>query len=148
MYLILTVSFPPVSLLLTLISLYAPFISSLFLFISSELAGESVEDGDGKIILILIFSSFQIVTSWLKICYFLPTTTHTYLSFSLEMSELEAIKADIKATKTKLAAAENAGKDELILAYSNTLTEQQKTLNILLAGSGNLLSYRWSISMS
>ena len=46
MHLILTASFPPVSLLLTLISLYAPFISSLFLFISSELAGESVEDSD------------------------------------------------------------------------------------------------------
>ena len=45
--------FPTVSLLLTLISLYAPFISSLFLFISSELAGESVEDSDDGNILTL-----------------------------------------------------------------------------------------------
>ena len=64
------------------------------------------------------------------------------------MSELEAIKADIKATKADLASAKTAGDKDLILMYGNTLTEQQKTLNILLAGSGNLLSYRWSISMS
>jgi heterodisulfide reductase subunit A-like polyferredoxin len=53
--------------------------------------------------------------------------------------ELAEIRDDIKATKGKLASAEDAGDKELIVAYSNTLTEQQKTLNILLAGAGDLI---------
>ena len=55
--------------------------------------------------------------------------------------ELAEIRADIVATKAKLASAEVDGKDSLIVAYSNTLTEQQKTLNILLTGAGNLILY-------
>ena len=53
------------------------------------------------------------------------------------MNELDAIKADILVTKARLAAAVTAGKEGLIVAYSNTLTEQQRKENILLAGSGN-----------
>ena len=55
--------------------------------------------------------------------------------------ELAEIRADIVATKAKLASAEDARNEPLILMYGNTLTEQQKTLNILLTGAGNLILY-------
>ena len=58
------------------------------------------------------------------------------------MNELNAIKAEIVTSTAKLTAAETNGKAELILAYSNILVEQQKMVNILLTGSGNLLLYR------
>lgn len=58
------------------------------------------------------------------------------------MSEIEAIKAAIVTTKADLASAKAAKDKELIFEYSNILTEQLKKENILLAGSGNLLSYR------
>ena len=71
------------------------------------------------------------------------------------MNEIDEVKADISATKatisateTQLASAISDGKDNLILIYGNDLTAQrnnltglQKKENILLAGSGNLLSY-------
>ncbi|RYG94625.1 hypothetical protein EON65_57205 [archaeon] len=51
------------------------------------------------------------------------------------MSDLEQIKAKIAVTEAKLKKAEEDGDRDLILALQNTLTEQQKTLNILLASS-------------
>jgi hypothetical protein len=60
--------------------------------------------------------------------------------------ELAEIRAKIVTTEGKLASAEDAGDKELIVAYSNTLTEQQKTLNILLAGAGDLILYDSKLS--
>ena len=60
--------------------------------------------------------------------------------------ELAEIRDDIKATKGDLASAKIAGDKELIVAYSNTLTEQKKTLNILLAGAGDLNLYDSTLS--
>ena len=54
------------------------------------------------------------------------------------MTERAAIDADILATKADLALAKNDRNEALILMYGNLLTEQTKTLNFLLAGSGNL----------
>ena len=53
------------------------------------------------------------------------------------MSELDAIRIKIAETEAYLAAARTAWDKELIVAYLNILTEQQKEKNILLAGSGN-----------
>ena len=83
---------------------------------------------------------------------------------------MDEVKADIKATKAKISAAEthlasaiSAGKEDSFVialtnnltaftnnltAQRNNLTELQKKENILLAGSGDLLSYWRSISMS
>jgi hypothetical protein len=61
--------------------------------------------------------------------------------------ELAEIRDDIKATKGDLASAKIAGNEALILMYGNTLTEQQKTLNILLAGAGDLTLYDSKISL-
>ena len=55
--------------------------------------------------------------------------------------ELAEIRDKIAATELKLASAEVDGKDSLIVVYVNRLTEQQKTLNILLTGAGNLILY-------
>ena len=52
------------------------------------------------------------------------------------MDELAEIKADILVTKADLASAKNDRDRDLIVAYSNILTEQQKEKNILLAGAG------------
>jgi hypothetical protein len=60
--------------------------------------------------------------------------------------ELAEIRDDIKATKRKLALAEDAGNEALILMYGNTLTEQQKKENILLAGAGDLILYDSKLS--
>jgi hypothetical protein len=56
--------------------------------------------------------------------------------------ELAEIRAKIVTTEGKLALAEDAGNEALIVAYSNTivaysntLTEQQREKNILLAGA-------------
>lgn len=50
-------------------------------------------------------------------------------------SELEKIMAAIEITNAKLRKAEDEGRENLVLAYSATLTEQQKEKNILLASS-------------
>ena len=55
--------------------------------------------------------------------------------------KISAIEAKISATETQLASAISDGKDNLIGIYGNNLIELQKKENILLAGSGNLLSY-------
>jgi hypothetical protein len=60
--------------------------------------------------------------------------------------ELAEIRAKIVTTEGKLASAEDAGDKELIVAYSNTLTEQQKKENILLAGAGDLILYDSKLS--
>ena len=54
------------------------------------------------------------------------------------MTERAAIDADILATKAKLTKAETENDKDMIKVYVNLLTEQTKTLNLLLAGSGNL----------
>ena len=61
------------------------------------------------------------------------------------MTERAAIDADILATKAKLTKAETENDKDMIKVYVNLLTEQTKllsehtkTLNIRLAGSGNL----------
>ena len=69
-------------------------------------------------------------------------------------TKISATEAKISATETQLASAISDGKDNLILIYNdltaqrNNLTELQKKENILLAGSGDLLLYWRSISMS
>ena len=76
--------------------------------------------------------------------------------------KISAIEAEISATKDQLTSAISAGKDNLIGIYGNDLAAQRNDLaaqrnnltaftnkeNILLAGSGDLLSYWRSISMS
>ena len=57
------------------------------------------------------------------------------------MDELADIRAKILVTEADLASAKNDRDRELIVAYSNILTEQQKKENILLAGAGNLILY-------
>ena len=61
------------------------------------------------------------------------------------MTERAAIEAKIFATEEKLAKAETENDRDMIKVYGNLLTEQTKllseqtkTLNIRLAGSGNL----------
>ena len=54
------------------------------------------------------------------------------------MAERAAIEAKIFATEEKLAKAETENDRDMIKVYGNLLSEQTKTLNILLAGSGNL----------
>lgn len=51
------------------------------------------------------------------------------------MTELDEIKKDIAKTKAKLKKAEEDGENEAMLI--SLLTEQQKTFNLLLAGSGD-----------
>ena len=63
------------------------------------------------------------------------------------MNELDAIKAKIDSTETKLALAETALNDTSIALYGSILIEQQKTLNILLSRAGNLQSHRNAILM-
>lgn len=64
------------------------------------------------------------------------------------MNDIDELKAKISATKAKILVAEAEHDRDLILAHTNYLTELRKNENILLAGSGNLLSYWRSISMS
>ena len=54
------------------------------------------------------------------------------------MTERAAIEAKIFATEADLASAKNENDRDMIKMYGNLLTEQTKTLNLLLAGSGNL----------
>ena len=70
-------------------------------------------------------------------------------------ADISATKAKISATETQLASAISENDREMTLIYGNNLiadknnlTELQKEKNILLAGSGDLLSYWRSISMS
>ena len=70
-------------------------------------------------------------------------------------ADISATKAKISATETQLASAISENDREMTLiygnnltAFTNNLTELQKEKNILLAGSGNLLSYWRSILMS
>ena len=62
------------------------------------------------------------------------------------MDKLEAVEAEIVVTKEKLAMAETAGNDALMIMYGNNLTELRKEKNLLSTGTGNLLSNRRSIS--
>ena len=62
------------------------------------------------------------------------------------MAELKDIKADILVTEALLATAVTAGDRDLILTYTNYLTELDKTKNLLLTGPGNLLIYGRSMS--
>ena len=55
------------------------------------------------------------------------------------MAELVEIKADIKITKEKLTQAEKDKDRDMILAYANLLSDQQKKENILLAGAGDFI---------
>ena len=54
------------------------------------------------------------------------------------MAERAASEAKIFATEEKLAKAETENDRDMIKVYGNLLSEQTKTLNFLLAGSGNL----------
>ena len=54
------------------------------------------------------------------------------------MTERAAIEAKIVATEDKLAKAETENDKDMIKVYGNLLSEQTKTLNFLLAESGNL----------
>jgi uncharacterized protein YwgA len=54
------------------------------------------------------------------------------------MTERAAIEAKISATEADLALAKTENDKDMIKLYVNLLTEQTKTLNIRLAGSGNL----------
>ena len=54
------------------------------------------------------------------------------------MTERAAIEAKIFANEAKLTKAETENDKDMIKLYVNLLTEQTKTLNLLLAGSGNL----------
>jgi hypothetical protein len=63
------------------------------------------------------------------------------------MDKLEAVEAEIAVTKEKLAMAETAGNDALMIMYGNNLTELRKEKNLLSTGTGNLLSNRRSISL-
>ena len=56
----------------------------------------------------------------------------------LEMTELDEIKKDIADTKAELKKAkENGASEAMLISLQNTLTEQQKEKNLLLAGSGD-----------
>ena len=58
------------------------------------------------------------------------------------MDKIEAVEAEIVDTKVKLAMAETAGKEALMVMYGNNLTELRKEKNLLLSTrTGNLLSY-------
>ena len=77
-------------------------------------------------------------------------------------AKISATEAEISATKADLASAKSENDREMMMIYDNkltadknnltmygnNLTELQKEKNILLAGSGDLLSYWRSISMS
>ncbi|RYE57400.1 MAG: hypothetical protein EOP48_05885 [Sphingobacteriales bacterium] len=52
------------------------------------------------------------------------------------MSELDRIRADIETTKADLAEAKRSGRSEAyLISLQNTLAEQQKEKNLLLAQS-------------
>ena len=53
------------------------------------------------------------------------------------MKQLEAIEAKIVVTEEKLAKAETAGNEALIIIYGNLLIEQLKAKNILSTRASN-----------
>ena len=53
------------------------------------------------------------------------------------MDELEAVKAKIAVTEEKLAKAETAGNEALMIMYGNNLTELRKEKNLLSTGTGD-----------
>lgn len=58
------------------------------------------------------------------------------------MDTLEAVEVKIVVTEVKLAKAETAGNEALMVMYRNNLTELRKEKNLLLSTrAGNLLSY-------